>query len=217
MSKFHGSLCVSFSWTAAGLCISLLLFYSYESFSHQHLLTAFHRRLSDHKSPRVSRTLLSIMADLNNAVVWMSSTRPLISKSSSPCTNPLVTIPSAPIAIGITVTFMFHSYISSLARYRYFSLFSTSFRFTRWSAGKAKSSIRQVLFFFAENYEVWSSGWNKTIRLYLKISKNCMNLIFQGGFWVVHIPFIHMVKFKLLAQFSVDHLAHLIMSSLILS
>ena len=36
----------------------------------------FYLSLSDSKSPRVSRTLLSILAILNNAVVWMVSTRP---------------------------------------------------------------------------------------------------------------------------------------------
>ena len=40
----------------------------------------------------------------------MISTSPLISKSSNPCINPLVTVPSAPITVGITVTFMFHSF-----------------------------------------------------------------------------------------------------------
>ena len=35
------------------------------------------------KSPQVSWTLFSILADLNNAVVWTVSTRPVISKSSS--------------------------------------------------------------------------------------------------------------------------------------
>ena len=34
--------------------------------------------LSDSKSPQVSRTLLSILAVLNNLVVWMVSTRPPI-------------------------------------------------------------------------------------------------------------------------------------------
>ena len=60
-------------------------------------------------SPQVSRTLLSILVDLNNAVVWMVSTRPPISKSSSPCTSLLVTVPRTSITSGITVTFMFHS------------------------------------------------------------------------------------------------------------
>ena len=48
---------------------------------------------------QVSGTLLSILTDLNNAVVWMVSTRPLISKSSSPGTNPLVTVPRASVRI----------------------------------------------------------------------------------------------------------------------
>ena len=34
----------------------------------------FHWSLSDKKSPQVSRTLLSILSDLKNAVVWMVST-----------------------------------------------------------------------------------------------------------------------------------------------
>ena len=59
-------------------------------------------------SPQVSRTLLNSMADINNAVVWIVSTRSVISMSSSPCMNPLVT--------GLNVTFMFHSFFNSLAR-----------------------------------------------------------------------------------------------------
>ena len=39
---------------------------------------------------QVSRALLGILADLSNAIVWMVSTRPLISKSSSPFISPLV-------------------------------------------------------------------------------------------------------------------------------
>ena len=34
-----------------------------------------------------------------------------------------------------------------------------------------------------------------------------MHLIFSDGFWFVQIPSVSMVKFKLLAQFSVNHLA----------
>ena len=107
----------------------------------------FHWSLSDSKCPQVSRTLLSILAVFNNAVVWMVSTRPPTSKSSRPFNNHLITEPKAPITIGTIVTFMFHSFFYSLARSRYLSLFSHSFSFTLWSAGTAKSTILQILFF----------------------------------------------------------------------
>ena len=42
----------------------------------------FFWNLSDSKFPQVDRTFLSILADFNNAVVWMVSTPPLISKCS---------------------------------------------------------------------------------------------------------------------------------------
>ena len=108
----------------------------------------FHWRLSDSKSPRVSRTLLSILAVFNNAVVWMVSTRSPTSKSSWPLNNTLVTVRKAPITIGIIVTFMFHSFFNSLARLRYLSLFSHSFSLILWSAGTAKSTIFQIFFSF---------------------------------------------------------------------
>ena len=83
-----------------------LYFYHYllrESFSDQW-------SLSDSKSLQVTRTLLSILAVLNNVVVWMVSARPLISKSPRHFNNPLVTVPKVPITISIIVVFMFHSF-----------------------------------------------------------------------------------------------------------
>ena len=73
-------------------------------------MIVFHWSLIDIKSPQVSRILLTILAVLNNAVFLMVSTRPVISKSSSPFNNPLVIVPKAQITIGIIVTFMFHSF-----------------------------------------------------------------------------------------------------------
>ena len=44
----------------------------------------FHWWLSNSKTPRVSRTLLGILADINKAAIWMFSIRPLISNSPDP-------------------------------------------------------------------------------------------------------------------------------------
>ena len=80
----------------------------------------FHWSLSDSKSPQVSRTLLSILAVFNNAVVWMVSTRSPTSKSSRPFNNPLVTVPKAPITICLlfskVVTGSFHWSLSDRKR-----------------------------------------------------------------------------------------------------
>ena len=98
-----------------------------------------HWSLSDSKSPQVSRTRLSILAILSNAVIWLVSTHPPTSKSSRPFSNLLVIVPKAPITIGTIVTFMFHCFFNSLARSRYLFFFSRSFSFILWSAWTAKS------------------------------------------------------------------------------
>ena len=103
----------------------------------------FHWSLSDSKSPQVFRTLLSILAVLNNAVIWMGSIHPPTFKSSSPFNNPLVTVPKAPITIGIIITCMFHSFFNSLLLGR-----GTYLSFLILSAGIAKSTILQILFSF---------------------------------------------------------------------
>ena len=107
----------------------------------------FHWSLSDSKSPQVSRNHLRMLAVLSNAVIWIVSTCLPTSKSSRPFNNPLVIVPKAPITIGTIITFMFHSFFNSLARSRYLSFFSHSFSFILWSAGTAKSTILQILFF----------------------------------------------------------------------
>ena len=61
--------------------IIIIIIIIHYSFSHQRKLMVFHWRLSDSKSPQVFRTLLSILAVFNNAVVWMVSTRLPTSKS----------------------------------------------------------------------------------------------------------------------------------------
>ena len=115
-------------WEDPNICLSFhfllfLLWYNY----HFSPLRVFHWRLSDSKSPQVSRTLLSILADLV-AVLWIVSIRPFISKSSCPFVNPLVSIPRAPITFH--VTFMFLGFPSHLGQQSPpFNKFSFSFFF----------------------------------------------------------------------------------------
>ena len=139
-----------------------------ESFSHQRYPMVSHWSLSDNKTPQVSR----ILADLNNAVVWIVSTRPFISKFSSLFTKPLMTVSRAPTTIGINLTFMFHSFFHSLPKSRYLSFFSLSYNFTLWSAGAAKFPIRQVLFFLL----IISSDRLAEIRWSVCISKSQRSL-----------------------------------------
>ena len=176
----------------------------------------FHWSLSDSKSPQVSRTLLSILAVLNNVVVWMVSTRPPTSKSSSPFSNTLVTIPNALITIGIIFTCMFHSFFNSQARSRYLSFFSHSFNFILWSAGTAESTILQVLFFLLI---IIRSGLLAEIRrsVYMSKSQRTLCVLFSrtgAGLCVYH--FVCMVKFKFLAHLPVDHLTHQVVSIIII-
>ena len=114
----------------------------------------FHWRLSDSKSPQVSRTRLSILAVLSNAVVWIVSYRPLTSKSSRPFNNPLVTVPNATITIGTIVTFMFHNFFkfSSKVRILLFTFLQI------YSVVRRDSKVNNFAdsLSFVDYYKVWS-------------------------------------------------------------
>ena len=138
--------------------------------------------MSDSKSPQVS--------SINNAIVWIVFSRPLISKPSSPCTNTFVTLPNAPITIRITIISMFHSVIfSSLAMSCNLSLFSLSFGFTVWSAETAKSTIQQVFFLtiaryyyyyyycFSQLHSLMVFHWSASGSKFLLVSRSCLSIL----------------------------------------
>ena len=99
----------------------------------------FHTTLNNSKYPKVCWILLSILADLNNAVVW-SLLVILFPNSPAPvpATNYNWCYPHPPL----------QCFFSSPTRSLYLSLFSLSFSFTQWSTRMAKSSIMKVLFIF---------------------------------------------------------------------
>ena len=176
----------------------------------------FQWRLSDNNSPQVSRTLLSILAVFNNAVVWMVSTRPPTSKSSRPFNNPLVTVPKAPITIGIIVTFMFHSFLNSLARSRYLSFFSHSVVCQDNKVDNFADFLFFSFFFFL--LIIIRYGLRAEIRWSVCISKSHRNLCVSfsrtgAGLCIYHL--LAWSNFKFLAHFPVDHLADPAVSSFI--
>ena len=183
-------------------------FYFYYFFTHlrvfQRWLIVYHWSLSDSKFPQVSRTLLSIPADLNNAVVWMVSKCPLVSKSFSSFTNLLGIVPSAPTTTGITVTFMFHSlfFFSSLTRSRYLPLFAFFyFLFVVHRNGKvhhlADSLFVVDVVLISRSGRLDETRWS----VYISKSQRSLSLILQDGFWAVLILLVCMIKFEFLAQF----------------
>ena len=101
---------------------------------------------------------------------WSSLVRQL----SRPFSNPLITVPKAPITIGTIVTFMFHSFFNSLARSRYLSFFSHFFSFILWSARTVKSTLLQILFFLL--LIIIKSGFLAENRRSVCMSKSHRNL-----------------------------------------
>ena len=112
--------------------------YIYEHFSQECSVMVFHWLLND-EFFQVSRTLLSIFADLNN---WMVSTGPLISKTFNSCTNIFVSAPSALITIN------YHRHFHVPKFFQFFSkvwvIISLLVFFQFYPVG----TIQQVLFFF---------------------------------------------------------------------
>ena len=103
--------------------------------------------------PQVSRTLLSILADLNNALVCMVSFLYLISYCSNPLSQHLGANLSVAATICIAVSSIFHSFFISLLRsitclsfcfVLFFCLFVVFFLFLLCHARSAKSTRRQV-------------------------------------------------------------------------
>ena len=86
----------------------------------------FHWYLSDSKSSHLFSTLLSVLADRNNAIVWMMSARPTISNSSRPFKQPLRKVPRAPIIINITISLIFSSLFYCSGKISVFVHFSFS-------------------------------------------------------------------------------------------
>ena len=138
-----------FSWAPSSRSCSsfIILILLLESFSHQRYLMVFHGSLSDSKSPQVSNTIVSILGDLNNALLVLLFPSP-------PGFVPIIwwlyqEHQSQLALLSLSYSTVFFDYP---ARSMYLSLFSHSFNFTIHNSASS--------FFFVDYYTIWSSGWN---------------------------------------------------------
>ena len=111
-------------------------------------LMVFYRSLSDNKSPQKSRTLLRILADLNNAVVWISAARPLISSSLCTATQRQ----SRPGNNGYEEVFRISKTSSP------YQMFLCHIQDTRWSGWKSYLLFPLKSFILHYKIDVWY--WN---------------------------------------------------------
>ena len=110
---------------------------------------------------------------------------------------------------------MFHIFFNSLARSRYLSLFSHSFSFILWCRDSKVDNFAGFLFFFFFCWLLSDLVFGPRLGD-SKVPQEFVSIIFSVRCWVVLIPFVGMVKFKFLAYFPVDPLAHPGMSSFVL-
>ena len=124
-----------------------------------------------------------------------------------------VTVPRARTIIDYNCYFHVPRFFQFPSKVQVLILLFTFFQFLS-VVSKVHNSASSL--FFVDYNKVWLCGWDQVICLYFKIPKKFVHLILQERCWVVHIPFIHMVKFKFLAQFPLNHLSYPVVSSLIL-
>ena len=182
------------------------------SFSDQRYLMVFHWSLSDSNSLQVFRTFLCVLADLNNVVLWMVSTRSLTFNSSCPFKNLLVTVPIAPITIVIIVAFLFQSFFQFPCKIDVLNLQAIFFQF--YSNVNRDSEVHNFPIFFI----IIKSGSLDDIRwpfCNLRSQRSLCDIL-QHRCWVVYIPLVRIVKFKFHAHLTVDYLAYPVMPRLIL-
>ena len=132
----------------------------------------------------------------------MVPTRPPITSPTGLLTKNLGTVPIATIIIGITITFIFHSSFSFLAKSKYIFHFWLSFHFSFSSQlGWQRSLISRFSYFVVNHPLGWVRGRDLVICLILKIPENFVRLLLQDGFWFVHIRFGSIIEFQFLQVF----------------
>ena len=135
--------------------------------------TSVHWSVRGSRSPQVSRTLLSILVDPDNAVVWRVLIFSLISNSLTFHSKHSVTF------IKCTNYYWYHCHL--YVPRAFLALQARSKYFTLWSGKTTKILKMTRVFLLVYWYLVWPSMQDWVIRLFLKIPENFMRLILKDG------------------------------------
>ena len=110
------------------------------------LADGFHWSLSDSKSPQVSWTLLSILFDFNNDIVWMVLVRSSISNSSTPLIKSFMIVPSPQLQL-ISPPSCSTAFSVLLLLSLFDAIFSPQFWivFFRWGLSDSKPSLGSMV------------------------------------------------------------------------
>ena len=155
----------------------------------------FHWCLCDSKSSHVSRTFLSILADLNNTLAWMVSTNALIFKSSSSSTNPRKW---QLVLLSLSCSIVLYQFSSKV--YVFIFLFAfLQFYLMISRDGKLHYSAGSRFFFFFFFFLIFFCWLSLGLFVWPRlgdpfVSQNLKKFvcrIFQDGFWVVHTNCSH--------------------------
>ena len=139
------------------------------------------------------------------------STRPPTSKTSSPFSNPLVTVPNAPITIGKIVTGIFQIFFNSLAKWRYLSFFSHYYYYYYYYY---HYYYYYYYFYLCKLFTLaligvffpWSLRDSKSLRVfrsfseYSSLSLKCCSLDGLDSFWVFLISSFYFRSFWVILQ-----------------
>ena len=152
-----------------------------------------HWSLRDSKSSLASNTIITA-ADLNHAVVWMVSTRPLISNSSSLFIN---------LFCGCTKRTKYNWYRSHYvpsffqlpSKVLVFISLIAFFQFYRIIRQNSKVHYLAGSFFFSVIINKSGRLANISWSIFISKSQRIVCFIDEDGFLVVYIPFVRMFKF----------------------
>ena len=195
-----------FNYSSSYCCYYYYYYYCYyyftscEFFIHHRHLVVFRGSESANKYLLVSRTLLSILADLNKVIVSSSDFRFFSSLYQA------FTVRSE--SVNYTIILILHYFPRSHTKSKYFFIFLLTLAFPLCDPLGRQSPFFGIITMSGLLYGIWWSFLSQNPKEFCASQKD--------RFWFVHLPLFSLIKFKFLAQFPVDHFPQLVTPRLVL-